>query len=125
MLNNFSYNVRLCADFKHFRASEFACHCGCGHPAKLDAKLLYRLELLRSYFGKPVVITSGVRCRKYNNSLRGSSKTSAHLSGDAADVYIDGVDPKDIVKFWKKKNFGYSYYGTPNMGNCAHVQVNS
>lgn len=123
MLNNSMYNARLCSDFKHFRSSEFACNCGCGHPAKLDAKLLYRLELLRSHFGKPVVITSGLRCKNYNRSLAGSSKTSAHLSGDAADVYIKGVDPKDIVKFWKKNKFGYCYYGTPNMGNCAHVQV--
>lgn len=123
MLNNYDYNTRLCLDFKHFRSSEFACHCGCGHPVKLDAKLLYRLELLRSHFGKPVVITSGVRCRKYNNTLPGSSEVSAHLFGNAADVFISGVPPAEIVKFWKKNKFGYAYYGTPNMGKCAHVQV--
>lgn len=117
------YNVRLCLDFKHFKASEFCCGCGCGYPARIDAKLLYRLELLRKYFGKPVVITSGLRCKKYNASLKGSSKRSAHLTGDAADVYIKGIDPRDIVNFWLKRDFGYSYCGTPNMGNCAHVQV--
>lgn len=123
MLNNCDYNIRLCCDFPHFTAREFRCNCGCGYPAKLDAKLLYRLELLRKHFGKPVVITSGLRCKSYNDSLVGSSKVSAHLSGDAADVYIKGVGPKDIVKFWKRNKFGYAYYGTKNMGNCAHVQV--
>lgn len=122
-LNHCDYNTRLCADFMYFAAREFRCNCGCGFPARLDAKLLYRLDLLREHFGKPVVITSGLRCRKYNATLAGASRSSAHLIGDAADVYIKGVHPKDIVKFWKQNDFGYAYYGTRNMGNCAHVQV--
>lgn len=122
MLNS-DYNIRLCRDFTHFTAREFKCECGCGYPTKLDAKLLYRLEVLRSHYKKPIIITSGLRCQKYNDSLVGSSKTSAHLKGNAADIYISGVNPKNIVKFWQKNKFGYAYCGTKNMGNCAHVSV--
>lgn len=124
MVKHQDFNLILCADFPHFSAIEFKCPCGCnGYPAQLDAKLLYRLEMLRRHFGKPVHITSGLRCRTYNSTLVGSSKTSAHIVGRAVDVYISGVKPEQIVRYWKSRNFGYAYCGTANMGNAAHVQV--
>ncbi len=123
-MTKFEFNAQLCGDIPHFSYTEFRCPCGCnGYPAYLDARLVYRLELLRKHFGKPVHITSGLRCTKYNKSLKGSAPASAHLFGRAADVYISGVDPKDIVHYWKGRNFGYSYCGTPNMGKAAHVEV--
>lgn len=117
----------VCADAPHFVPSEFRCGCHgkkcSGYPVKLSPALVFHLELLRAHFGKPVVITSGMRCKSYNNSLKGSVKNSAHVKGKAADIYIKGVDPADIVKYWKGLNIGYSYCGTANMGNAAHVQI--
>ena len=40
-----------------------------------------------------------------------------------SDIYIKGVDPKEIVRFWQSLNVGYTYSGTKNMGNAAHVQI--
>lgn len=119
------YNTILCEDFPHFSHTEFRCPCRecSGYPAPLDARLLYRLECLRRHFGKPVHITSGLRCRSYNAALPGSSKSSAHKLGKAADVYISGVKPSEIVTYWKSRDFGFAYSGTPNMGNAAHVEV--
>lgn len=57
------------SDFPHFKQSEFACECGCGFD-DIDIRLVQILEQIRSYFGNhPVHITSGCRCRTYNNSL--------------------------------------------------------
>lgn len=113
--------------FPNFTRTELACRCKgkyCkGYPAKIHFDLLHCLQKTREHFGKPMYVTSGLRCKKYNDSLKGSSKNSAHKSGMAADVYIQGVDPAEIVKFWKSLNVGYSYCGTPNMGNAAHVQI--
>lgn len=126
-INNDIYNRILFADFKYFNPYEFKCNCGkCknnAYPAHVNAKLLTYLEQMRIHFGKPIIITSGLRCSKYNRSLPGYSKSSCHLTGMAADVYIKGVDPSVIVRYWKSLNIGYSYCGTPTMGECAHVQI--
>lgn len=119
------WNRKVCNYSTYFRASEFKCKCGkCNDTAYLDPKLVTYLDELRIFVEKPVVITSGIRCKKYNNSLVGSSKTSGHLKGKAVDVYIKGVDPFAIVKWWSTTVPGsYAYCGTPNMGNCAHLEV--
>lgn len=119
------WNKKVCSYAVYFKASEFKCKCGkCNDTAYLDPKLITYLDELRMAFCKPVVITSGIRCNKYNASLPGSSKTSGHLRGKAADVYIKGVDPEDIHLWWYKNvPCGYSYYGTRNMGSSVHVEV--
>lgn len=119
------WNRKLCNFSSYFRFTEFKCKCGkCNSSAYLDPRLLTYLDEMRIYFGKPVVITSGIRCKKYNNSLPGSSPISGHLRGKAADVYIKGVDPTVIRKWWISNVPGsYAYCGTKNMGNCCHVEV--
>ena len=124
-MTSLEWNRKLCNFSSYFRFTEFKCKCGkCNSSAYLDPRLLTYLDEMRIYFGKPVVITSGIRCKRYNNRLPGSSKTSGHLKGKAADVYIKGVN-RDEIHLWWKKNVpnGYSYYGTPNMGNACHVEV--
>ncbi len=119
------WNKKVCSYATYFTSVEFNCKCGkCDSPAFLNPKLITYLDEMRKHFKKPVVITSGIRCKEYNNSLPGSSKSSQHLKGNAADVYIKGVDPKEIHLWWYKNvSNGYSYYGTPNMGTSVHVQV--
>ncbi len=69
---------------EHFSRSEFACKCGCGR-ADVDPRLVSRLEALRRALGRPLIITSGVRCESHNAAV-GGRPTSAHLKGTAADV---------------------------------------
>lgn len=126
-MNPYDFNKLLLTDFSYFTVSEFKCNCrkcSCkANPTYLNPKLITYLEQMRIHFGKPCIVTSGMRCKKYNNSLRGASRRSKHLSGDAADVYIRGVSPAEICDYWKKLKVGYCYYGTKNMGNAAHVQI--
>lgn len=119
------WNKKVCSYSRYFIFKEFKCKCGkCDSPAYLDPRLIIYLDELRRYFDKPVIITSGIRCKKYNSSLVGSSPVSAHLRGSAADVYIQGVNPKDIDDWWTYNvPRGYSYYGTKNMGNACHVEI--
>lgn len=126
-LTNYHYNKILFGDFSYFTLSEFRCNCKrCSNrafPAKVNAKLLTYLEQMRIHFNKPMIVTSGLRCKTYNKSLKGSSKNSRHLTGRAADVFIQGVKPELIRDYWKSLNVGYSYCGTSNMGNACHVQI--
>lgn len=124
-INKSDWNKKICSFTDYFNANEFKCKCGkCNTSAYLNPKLVTFLDELRRHFRKPVVITSGIRCKDYNDSLPGSSKTSGHLKGSAADVYIKGVDPKDIDDWWTRNvSCGYSYYGTKNMGNACHVEI--
>lgn len=82
---------------KHFSRSEFACKCGCGF-ATVDVKLLEILEVVRSHFGRPVIINSACRCESHNEKI-GGSKGSKHKEGIAADIVVKGVSPDDVYDF--------------------------
>lgn len=43
------------------------------------------LQPLREYMQRPVIITSGFRCKEVNKRV-GGSKTSGHMLGTAADI---------------------------------------
>lgn len=56
------------------------------------------LEPVRAHFGKPVRITSGFRSIKLCLAV-GSSSTSQHAQGEAADFEISGVDNVTVATF--------------------------
>ena len=67
----------------HFKLREFQCRC-CG-TVKLFPELLDMLELMRSVWGIPMIVTSGYRCPQRNAAVGGASK-SLHMYGAAADI---------------------------------------
>lgn len=117
----------------HFKKSEFRCHCNgryCnGYNGKnINRHLLLILETIREEYGKPITINSGIRCQRYNDSLRGSIPKSVHRLGGAADIYIKGVtDTKKgrnkVQKLAYKLGAAYCYHGTSNMGTSVHINV--
>ena len=90
LLANRDYYVR-----PHFKISEFMCPC-C-NKVVLDSALVEKLEQLRAIFNKPIIVTSGYRCKNYNKKVGGYYR-SRHLKGDAADVKVLYVDYSDYVK---------------------------
>lgn len=44
------------------------------------------LEPIREKWGQPIKIKSGFRSTALNNAIKGSSKTSQHMKGEAADI---------------------------------------
>jgi len=82
---------------RNFSRAEFACRCGCGatEPAP---ELVALLETLREAYGKPLVITSGLRCLPHNLAV-GGVPHSAHVTGEAADVAVgNGYDRWRLVE---------------------------
>lgn len=87
----------------HFIESEFYCKCDkCkadpGRRVKVNPLLIEELEKIRSYFGLPVIINSGVRCPEHNAEV-GGKPHSQHLLGNAADIVIRGVCPRVIYSY--------------------------
>jgi uncharacterized protein YcbK (DUF882 family) len=68
----------------HFNSKEFDCQCGCG-AGEISSDLVNKLEKIRVAYGHPMRINSGIRCLDHNRSI-GSSDTSSHIIGLAADV---------------------------------------
>lgn len=67
--------------------SEFTCNC-CGSGSKLiSKKLIMKLDNMRHELGKPINISSGVRCIDHNRNV-GGAKESSHLCGFAVDILI-------------------------------------
>lgn len=82
----------------HFSKWEFKCPClRCRRKkVRVSELLLFRLEILRAELAnKPIIITSGNRCPEYNERV-GGYPSSAHLTGEAADIYVEGVSILDI-----------------------------
>ena len=74
---------------KYFTPGEFACKCGCGCDTPVDPRLLRLADQVRSHFGAPCIVSSGVRCEKHNKAVGGVSG-SRHLQGKAMDFTIQG-----------------------------------
>ena len=65
------------------------------------------LDPLRESWGHPIKVNSGYRCSRLNQALKGSSPTSAHLVGFAADLIPSNGDIAGFKKFvvkWLKEN---------------------
>jgi uncharacterized protein YcbK (DUF882 family) len=76
---------------KNFHRSEFACkgeNC-CNHSAPVNMLLVKGLQAMRYGIQKPIIITSGFRCRKHNAEIAGA-EDSTHTIGDAADIKAEG-----------------------------------
>ena len=87
-------------NIKHFNKNEFTCKCGCGLN-NIDMNLVNILEKIRNYYNKPVIITSGTRCKK-NNSLAGGIANSKHLYGKAADFIVKNVATYEVLNYCKE-----------------------
>lgn len=64
------------------------------------------LEQIRSLVGKPIIISSGFRNEAVNRAV-GGSKTSAHMSGLAADINCPGLAPAALAHIIKASDIKY------------------
>ena len=97
----------------HFKLSEFACPC-C-NLVMLHPKLLGKLVELRKIVERPVYITSGYRCPRYNQII-GGVVNSYHCIGLAVDIKVKDINLIELlgcaeeidftgIGFYEKKNF--------------------
>lgn len=85
------------------------------------------LQPLRDAWGSGITITSGYRCPKLNTKV-GGSKTSAHMSGYAADTKPSNGKMKEYQKFvekWLKENdkFDQLIHEYPKNGIDSWVHI--
>ena len=68
--------------------------------------IFYCLQPVRNLIKKPMIITSGYRCKKLNKII-GGSINSQHTLGKAADFIVKGISPKNIVDVVEKSDIVY------------------
>ena len=62
------------------------------------------LDNLRDGWGRPIIVTSGYRCKELNAAV-GGTRNSQHLKGQAADIVSDDLDGfRRFVRRWCKDN---------------------
>jgi len=70
---------------KNFSSLEVMCPCGCG-ANKISSVLIEKLQKVRNIIGKPMIITSGVRCEFFNASMNSSHIPVGFGIGNAVDI---------------------------------------
>ncbi len=90
-----------------------------------------RVQMVRNFLEKPMIITSGYRCEELNQSLSASAKDSFHLYGLAIDFVVKDLTPISIGKILKDKlicdKFIASYFWnkkTKTWTAWNHIQFN-
>lgn len=115
----------------NFKVSDFRCKSG-SDVILINPALIDLLEKIRAHFGKPIRITSGYRTPKHNKSLErpdgsGAAQNSQHMYGNAADIQIDGVTPKEVADWlntWHKGGLGlYKRFTHVDVRNTVGVRI--
>ncbi len=86
----------------NFTRKEFACPCPrCGgFPAEPAEQLARAAQALRDQVGRPMPISSGVRCPAHNAEV-GGVPTSRHLRGRAMDFRVEGMTSAQVLPLAK------------------------
>ena len=113
-------------DIKYFKKSEFTCKCGCG-TNNIELELVQILDGIRAAFGKPLIVTSGCRCKSHNARV-GGVQGSRHVLGKAADIKVSGVPKSTLLSYTKnlvsQGKLRYTYTNDTNMNGVVHVDIN-
>lgn len=107
---------------RYFTRGEFACKCGkcSGFPKEPDVVLVQLAERTRQHFGKPILVSSGVRCPAHNASVGGVSN-SRHLLGKAMDFCVLGYSAQAVLDYLQTQTeLRYAYAID---GSYVHMDV--
>lgn len=84
----------------NFTLSEFECNSGAPTPLEVLRnlqQLANNLQVLRDATGKKITINSGYRSPTHNKTNGGKPK-SQHLLGNAADIVVEDMTPKQVFE---------------------------
>ena len=134
-------HVYNCSLVKNFEPEEFKCTCRrcTGYPSYMKQVELNHIQTIRDHYGKPMQITSGLRC-SYENKKVGGVSNSGHLTGYAVDFYMKGVTDTiphrngamQYIKMLPNHEYTYGscivdsngvYKSAPGMGNAMHTET--
>ena len=103
----------------NFSISEL-CHSDIANQYKIDNKptmavcdnlldlIFYVLQPLRDKLGKPIIITSGYRCKALNShpKIKGANN-SQHITGHAADIKVSYITPYNLWIYIQNSGIEY------------------
>ena len=109
---------------ENFNSSEFDCHgSGCCSETIINPKLVEYVQKIRDHFGKSITVTSGYRCPVHNKRIGGATG-SRHSKGDAADIVVSGVAPREVAKYAESIGIkGIGLYETNADGHFTHIDT--
>ncbi len=87
---------------------------------KMNALIENVLDPLRTWWGKPIRVNSGYRCKELNKAVKGS-KTSQHMSGEAADIDTGDRQQNKLLFEYIRNNLPYDQLIWENGGDWIHV----
>ena len=109
---------------ENFNSLEFDCHgFGCCSETIINPKLVEYVQKIRDHFGKSITVTSGYRCPVHNKRIGGATG-SRHSKGDAADIVVSGVAPREVAKYAESIGIkGIGLYETNADGHFTHIDT--
>ena len=109
---------------ENFNSLEFDCHgSGCCSETIINPKLVEYVQKIRDHFGKSITVTSGYRCPVHNKRIGGATG-SRHSKGDAADIVVSGVTPREVAKYAESIGIkGIGLYETNADGHFTHIDT--
>ncbi len=87
---------------------------------KMNALIENVLDPLRTWWGKPIRVNSGYRCKELNKAVKGS-KTSQHMSGEAADIDTGDRQQNKLLFEYIRNNLPYDQLIWEHGGDWVHV----
>ena len=80
---------------KYLKTTEYHCHCtnSTCNRTLVNRRTSSSFQILREYFGSPILVNSAYRCQQHNASI-GGKVNSYHVLGAAMDIR-----PKDPEKY--------------------------
>lgn len=87
-------------------------------------KVMYILDIVRAYIGKPILVNSGYRCKKLNEMI-GGVQNSMHTKGLAADFRTgEKEDINTMFEFLKRNQEKFKIIELINYKTFIHIGVN-
>lgn len=106
--------------WKYFKSSEFTNSEHTHTVAELKVELVNLLDQMRGDCGFPFIITSGFRTVAENNKYKSAVTDSAHLTGEAVDIYCEDSAKRQKINDMARK------YGINRIGiakNFIHLDI--
>lgn len=91
---------------ENFKVKEFACKDGT-KELYIDIELVEKMQKIREYIDRPIIIVCGYRTESYNKTCGGALK-SKHLTGEAIDFTIKDFNiNNDVMSPMNNTNIFY------------------
>lgn len=78
------------------------------------------LDPLREWYGKPIRVNSGYRCKVLNKAM-GGAKSSQHMLGEAADITVGSKEENEKLFDYIKDNLEFDQLINESNFSWVHV----